>query len=221
MSGGIVLRAPRKMIIVKAVPRQMLATITAGIGNDPSQSTGLAPSELRKTWLSEAKKKSYIATHRNPAIGVVDEEREREAEAELPDHRGAHNEHDGVADHSPEVRIGQQPRVVVDSYEAWVRRVDADEREVRETGIERPQGGTDKEKGQERCGRHDSGDVRGVPPDHVQRIGRAAEWRRTCLRSAVPRLLLDDLVRADRLLQVRGILLRGVVPARVAVRDAA
>src|SRR5438552_17399728 len=70
MSGGIVLRAPRKMIIVNAVPRQILATITAGIGNDPSQSTGLAPSELRKTWLSEPKKKSYIATHRNPAISV-------------------------------------------------------------------------------------------------------------------------------------------------------
>src|SRR5437879_10831951 len=38
--------------------------------NDPSQSTGLAPSPLRKTWFSDPKKKSYIATHRNPAISV-------------------------------------------------------------------------------------------------------------------------------------------------------
>src|SRR2546426_10986771 len=68
MSGGMVLRAPRKMIMVKAVPRQILATITAGIGNDPIQSTGPRPNELRTTGLSEPKKKSYIATQRNPAI---------------------------------------------------------------------------------------------------------------------------------------------------------
>ena len=76
------------MIIVKAVPRQILATITAGIGNDPSQSTGLAPSELRKTWLSEPKKKSYIATHRNPAISVGLTQASRTAPyARVPSHQ--------------------------------------------------------------------------------------------------------------------------------------
>ena len=56
--------------MVKAVPRQMFARITAGIGNEPIQSTGPNPSELRKTWFSEPKKKSYIATQRKPAMSA-------------------------------------------------------------------------------------------------------------------------------------------------------
>ena len=58
------------MIIVNAVPRQTFAMITDGIGKDPSQSTGPTPIALRKTWLSDPKKKSNIADQRYPAIRV-------------------------------------------------------------------------------------------------------------------------------------------------------
>ena len=70
MSGGMVFSAPRKMIIVKAVPRHTFAMITDGIGKEPSQSTGATPIALRKTWFSDPKKKSNIADQRYPAMRV-------------------------------------------------------------------------------------------------------------------------------------------------------
>src|SRR6266545_2432726 len=65
----MVFSAPRKMIIVNAVPRQMFATMTETIGNEPSQSTGPRPAALKPTF-SEPKKKSNIATQRKPAMRV-------------------------------------------------------------------------------------------------------------------------------------------------------
>ena len=69
---------------------------------------------------------------------MVDQERKGESENELPDHRGADHENDRVADHGPEIRIGEQPRVVVEPDKARIRGVDADQGEVREAGIEGP-----------------------------------------------------------------------------------
>src|SRR5437899_1519249 len=111
-------------------------------------------------------------------LGGVTEEREWETKAELPDHRGADDERDGVADHRPEIRIGEQPRVVIETNEARIRGVYADERQVREARIERPHRRTDEKEREEQGCRHDSGDVRGVPREHDQRIGRAPGRRR-------------------------------------------
>ena len=114
-----------------------------------------------------------------PVLSVVDEERERQTKAELPDHRGAHDERDRVPDHGPEIRIGEEPRVVIETDEARICGVYSDEREIREARVERPDRRTDEKQSEEHGCRHDSGDVRGVPREHVQRIGRGPERRRS------------------------------------------
>src|SRR2546427_302304 len=55
----------------------------------------------------------------------------------------------------------------------------SDEREVREARVERPYRRTDEKEREEHGCRHDSRDVRGGPREHVQRIGRGPERRRS------------------------------------------
>jgi hypothetical protein len=108
---------------------------------------------------------------------VIEEESEEQTEDELPDDRGSDDEDDRVDDHRRKIRIAEQSLVVLEADEPRARRVDADERLVREARVEGPQRRPDEEEREQDRRRRQTEEVRAVPAERA-RCGRGAGAKR-------------------------------------------
>jgi len=108
---------------------------------------------------------------------VIEKDREQQSEDELPDDRRADDEDERIEDDRGEVGIAEKALVVLQSDEARPRRIQADERLVREAGLEGPDRGTDEEQREEERGRREAGEIGTVPPERDGRGRRAGAQR--------------------------------------------
>jgi hypothetical protein len=108
---------------------------------------------------------------------VIEKDREQQSEDELPDDRRPDDEDDRVEDDRGEVRIAEKALVVLQSDEARPRRIQADERLVREAGLEGPDRGTDEEQREEERRWREAREVRAVPAERDGRGRRAGAQR--------------------------------------------
>jgi hypothetical protein len=112
-----------------------------------------------------------------PSLRVIEKDREQQSEDELPDDRRPDDEDDRIEDDRGEVGIAEKALVVLQSDEARPRRIQADERLVREAGLEGPDRGTDEEQGEEERGRREAREIGTVPAERDGRGRRAGAQR--------------------------------------------
>jgi hypothetical protein len=110
---------------------------------------------------------------------VVEEQREQQAEDELADHSRADDEHDRVQDDGREIRVADEPLIVVEADETRTRRVDADEGFVGKARIDRPERGSDEEEREQ--------DGRGRQPEEIRAVAPKGAGRRGGARADRPR----------------------------------
>jgi hypothetical protein len=131
-------------------------------------------------WVHPGEKHRGVGDRREPvapSLGVIEQDREQQAEDELADDRGPDDEYDRVEDDGGEVGVAEEALVVVEPDEPRSRRVEADERLVREARVERPDRRADEEQCEEQRGRREAREVRAVPPERDGRGRRAGAQR--------------------------------------------
>jgi hypothetical protein len=132
---------------------------------------------------------------------VIEQDREQQAEDELADDRGPDDEYDRVEDDGGEVGVAEEALVVVEPDEPRSRRVEADERLVREARVERPDRRADEEQCEEQRGRREAREVGAVSPER-DGCGRRAGAQRPrsdrCAYSSSARSCTYECRRVER-----------------------
>jgi hypothetical protein len=108
---------------------------------------------------------------------VIEQDREDKSEDELADDRGPDDEYDRVENDRGEIRVAEEALIVFEPDEPRSRRVEADERLVREARVEGPDRRADEEQREQQRGRREAREGCAVPPERDGRGRRAGAKR--------------------------------------------